>query len=75
MKKITLYLSAFIPLYFLIIIKIIIDIINANLSFNVLNTLTLILLTILIIVGSFGAFNAVKHPNTTTTTINIIQKI
>lgn len=74
MKKITLYLSAFIPLYFLIIIKIIIDIINANLSFNVLNTLTLILLTILIIVGSFGAFNAVKHPHTTTTTINIIQK-
>ncbi|MBQ3494688.1 MAG: hypothetical protein IJA69_04665 [Clostridia bacterium] len=74
MKKILLYLSAFIPLYFLIIVKILIDIINHNLSFNVLNTLTLIVLSILIALGAFGAYKAIKHEATPSTKIEIIQK-
>ena len=74
MRKFLLYLSAFIPLYFLIIVKLVIEIINNNLTFNVLNTLTLIILTTAIIVGSIGAFNIIKHSNTSSTTINIIEK-
>jgi len=54
MRKIFLYLSAFIPLYCLIIIKLLIEIINKNLTFNVLNTLTLCLLIILIGFGVLG---------------------
>ena len=54
MKKIFLYLSAFIPLYCLIIIKLLIEIINNNLTFNVLNSLTLCLLTLFILLGILG---------------------
>ena len=74
MKKILLYLSAFVPLYFLVILKIIIDIINGNLTFNFLNTLTLILLCILIILGVIGATQSINHNNTIPTKIKIIQK-
>lgn len=54
MKKIFLYLSAFIPLYCLIIIKILIEIINNNLTFNILNSITLCLLLLFIILGILG---------------------
>jgi len=56
MQKIFLYLSAFIPLYCLIIVKLIIEIINHNLTFNILNTLTLILMLSLILLGIIGIF-------------------
>lgn len=54
MKKIFLYLSAFIPLYCLIITKLLIEIINKNLTFNVLNTISLCLMLLLIILGLVG---------------------
>ncbi len=73
-KKILLYLSAFVPLYFLVMIKIIIDIINNNLSFNVLNSFTIFLLTILIILGVVGALKSIKHDDTKSTKIKIISK-
>ena len=74
MQKVFLYLSAFIPLYSLIIIKELIDIINKNLTFNVLNTLTLILLTILIILGSFGIVKESKSGIYKLEKITIIEK-
>lgn len=73
MKKIFLYLSAFIPLYCLIIIKILIEIINNNLSFNILNTLTLCLLVIFIGLGILGLFLENKN-NSEILEIEIIQK-
>ncbi len=74
MKKILLYLSAFVPLYFLVIIKVIIDIINNNLTFNILNTFTIILLSTLIILGIIGVIYSIKHNNTKITKIKIINK-
>lgn len=74
MKKILLYLSAFVPLYFLISIKIIIDLINANLSWNFLNTISLILFIILMILGTIGAKEAIAHKSTKTTKIEIISR-
>ncbi|MBQ0017508.1 MAG: hypothetical protein KBT30_02630 [Clostridiales bacterium] len=71
MKKIFLYLSAFVPLYFLVIVKILVDIILGNLHFNVLNTLTLILLCIAIGFGIFGAIKSVEHNDTQTSQIQI----
>ena len=56
MQKVFLYLSAFIPLYCLIIIKLLIEIINKNLTFNILNTTTLILMLLLIGLGIVGIF-------------------
>lgn len=74
MKKILLYLSAFVPLYFLILIKIIIDLINDNLSWNFLNTISLVMFLILIILGIFGASEAIAHKSTKTTKIEIISQ-
>ena len=73
MRKIFLYLSAFIPLYCLIIIKLIIEIINKNLTFNVLNTLTLCLLIILIGLGLLGLLLENKN-GSEILEIRVIQK-
>lgn len=57
-KKILLYLSAFVPLYVLLLTKISIQIANGNLHINVLNTIMLSLLCLLIGLGSLGIFFA-----------------
>ena len=74
MKKIFLYISAFVPLYFLVTIKIIIDIIFSNLHFNILNTISLILLISAIILGFFGAKMAIKHKNFEKQEISVVSK-
>lgn len=74
MKKFLLFLSAFVPLYFLITIKILIDIIFGNLHFNVLNTLSLIIFTLTICGGIFGAKLSIEHRDTNSTKIKILSK-
>ena len=74
MQKIFLYLSAFIPLYSLIIVKELIDIINHNLTFNVLNSLTLILLLLLIVLGSIGIIRENKCGKYKIEKIKIVKK-
>ena len=59
--KIMLYISAFIPMYLLLLIKFIVEIINSNLSFNILNSLMLFILFFLTIFGSFGVFVVLKR--------------
>lgn len=53
-KNLLLYISAFMPMYILILIKLIVEIINDNLHFNVLNTLNLVTLLSLIVLGIIG---------------------
>lgn len=53
-KNLFLYFSAFVPLFVLLVVKLIVDIANNNLTFNFLNTFNLCLLTTLIICGIFG---------------------
>lgn len=74
MNKIFLYLSAFIPLYCLLIIKLLIEIINRNLTFNVLNTLTLIILLIFISLGCCGLYAENKKAKYQIKEIVILQK-
>ena len=57
-KKILLYLSAFVPLYVLLLVKISIQIANGNLHTNVLNTIMLSLLCALVGLGTLGVFFA-----------------
>ncbi len=73
-KKLFLYLSAFVPLYFLLILKILIDIIFGNLHFNVLNSISLILYFFAMVLGFCGAVFAIKHNSTKTSKITIITK-
>ena len=60
MKKIFLdiglFISSYIPLYFLIIVKELIEIINGNLSFNITNSIMLALNFLLIIIGAITIF-------------------
>lgn len=53
-KNLLLYISAFMPMYVLILIKLIVEIFNDNLHFNVLNTLNLGTLLSLIVLGVVG---------------------
>lgn len=69
-----LYLSAFVPLYFLVLLKLIINIIFSNLSFNILNTTATILLIIAICLGIIGANISLKHSETNSQSIRIIKQ-
>lgn len=73
-QNLLLYISAFIPMYFLILVNILLDILNHNLTFNVLNTTMCITLTILIISGIFGVIWAIKFNNYKTKKIILIEK-
>ncbi len=53
-RNILLYLSAFVPMYLLILVRLLLEIVNANLTFNVLNTINLITLLLLIGGGVIG---------------------
>ena len=63
LKNVLLFLSAFIPMYFLIIVKLLVEILNHNLTFNVLNTMVLIVLTIVIVLGVVGIKSEVYNKN------------
>lgn len=53
-KEILLYVSSFIPLYFLVIVKELVEIINGNLSFNITNGIMICLNIIFIVLGVIG---------------------
>lgn len=74
MQRIFLYLSAFIPLYCLIMIKLIIEILNNNLTFNLLNTFTLLLMLTLIILGIAGIFVENHKKNYEICKIKVVKK-
>lgn len=64
MKKlllnISLYISSFVPLYVLVILKTLIEILNDNLHFNITNSLLLCLMTILSFIGILGVYIVIK---------------
>lgn len=53
-KNLFLYFSSFIPLYFLLIVKLLVDILNGNLTFDVLNIVSLSMNGLLILLGIVG---------------------
>ena len=59
-KDICLYLSSFIPLYFLVVVKELLEIINGNLSFNITNGIMISLNLVMIGLGIFGVLWAMK---------------
>ena len=63
LREIFLYISSFIPLYFLIIVKELIEIANDNLTFNVTNCVMLSLNFILIVLGIIGVVDCFKNLN------------
>ena len=74
MKKLLLYISAFVPMYVLVFVKLIVEIINDNLHFNVLNTLNFITLLMLILAGIFGLLWNIKFSSGKMLQIEIVEK-
>jgi len=62
--KLSLFLSAFTPLYLLVTLNLVLEIINDNLHFNVLNTTLLVLMIILITCGIIGVIVLLKFNGT-----------
>lgn len=75
-KKIGLYLSSFSPLFALLIVKELIEILNQNWSFNFLNTSMLLLLFVLLIIGVSILFITISQIrlNRSTKIIKVISK-
>ena len=72
-KNLLLYLSAFMPMYVLVFVKLVVEIINNNLSFNVLNTINFATLLLLIIGGVIGLLWNVKYNNEKSNEIIILK--
>lgn len=62
-KRIGLFLSSFVPLFMLLIIKELLEIINDNWTFNLLNSMVLIALVIMFFIGIFYLFAIIKEIN------------
>ncbi len=71
MEKIMLYLSSFVPMYLLLLIKILVEILNHNLTFNILNTTMVVLLSMLIISGCVGLYLCTNSPKNKTSIVTI----
>lgn len=73
-KNLFLYFSAFVPMYILVFVKLVVEIINNNLSFNVLNTLNFATLLLLIVCGIIGLLWNVKYNEDEAKEIIILEK-
>lgn len=73
-KNLFLYFSAFVPMYVLIFVKLIVEIFNDNLHFNVLNTLNFVTLLLLVVLGIVGILWNVKFSNEKSVQIEIVSK-
>ncbi len=60
MSKIILFISAFVPMYILFLINLIVEILNNNLTFNVTNTCVLVGLILLTLIGTIGLMIIIK---------------
>ena len=71
--KIVLYVSAFIPMYVLLFVKFIVEIINNNLTFNVLNSIMLLTLIFLTLFSCISVFIILKKKKLKTQKIKILS--
>ncbi len=73
-KNLSLYLSAFVPMYGLVLIKLVVEIANNNLSFTVLNVVNLVTLVILIVAGCVGLFYSIHFSKGKAINVKIVSK-
>lgn len=74
LKNLLLYISAFVPMYVLVFAKLILEIVNQNLTFNVLNTINFLTLVVLIASGIGGLLWNVRFSNDKSMKIQIVSK-
>ena len=74
LKNLLLYISAFMPMYFLVLLKLVVELLNHNLSFNVLNTINLVTLILLLISSVIGLLWNVKFNRDESKEVKILSK-
>lgn len=74
MSKVVLFISAFVPMYILFLVNLIVELINKNLSFNVTNTVVLLSLLSLMLIGLIGLFVIITNKNGSKHTIVVLTK-
>ncbi|MBQ7351774.1 MAG: hypothetical protein IJW59_02765 [Clostridia bacterium] len=74
MSKIILYISAFVPMYVLFLINLVVELINGNLSFNITNTCVLVFLFALMLVGIIGLVVIIHSGERSIETIRVVSK-
>lgn len=74
LKNVLLFLSAFVPMYFLIFVKLVVEIINNNLHFNVLNTLNFVTLLLLMFLGVVGLVWNIKYSSKKSMKIEVVSR-
>ena len=74
MSKIILFISAFVPMYILFLINLIVEILNKNLTFNVTNTCVMVALLMLTMVGTIGLMIILKFNQKEYKTIKVLSK-
>lgn len=73
MKKFLLFISSFIPMYVLVIIKLLLEILNGNLHFNILNSLMLLFLASLTFLGLLGVYLNIRNNKAKELKIKIVK--
>jgi len=74
MRKIVLFVSAFVPMYILFLINLIVELLNENLTLNLLNTIVLSGLIILIFMGICGLLITINFDGEDYEEVYIINK-
>jgi len=74
MKKIILFISAFVPMYILFLINLVVELINANLELNIMNICVMIVLSLLILVGIIGLIFIINYKNKEYSSVTILSK-
>ncbi|MGN0961561.1 MAG: hypothetical protein ACI4PF_05125 [Christensenellales bacterium] len=74
MAKIILFISAFVPMYILFLVNLVVEIINGNLHFNITNTVVLISLIVLTIIGVVGLLIIINSKDNKVEKITVLSK-
>lgn len=74
MSKIILFISAFVPMYILFLINLIVELINNNLTMNITNTCVMLALIFLFLLGTIGLLCIIKFNNKKYKTIKVLSK-
>lgn len=74
LKNLMLYISAFMPMYVLVLVKLVVELINANLTFNVLNSINLATLILLCLISVGGLLWNIKFNKDVSKEVKILSK-
>lgn len=74
MSKVILFISAFVPMYVLFLVNLIVELLNKNLRLNITNTVVLISLVILTFVGVAGLLIIINSKESKIENITILSK-